>query len=151
MGRPKPFKTPDRQEPAGQAVQCAALPWRRSPDGGLQVLIITSRETRRWVIPKGWRSQRLRSAETAAHEAFEEAGVRGKVAAAPLGVYYYEKRLKNGRSQPVLVMVFDLEVESEVTTYPERDEREKLWLAPAEAAQKVDEPQLRILLADFRP
>src|SRR5205085_5647367 len=93
---------PDR-EPRGQS---AALPWRRTGKGDLEVLLITSRETRRWVIPKGWPIKGKSSAKSAAREAFEEAGVTGKVKKSPVGTYAYDKRLKNGRLQRVRVTVF---------------------------------------------
>ncbi|MDB5427168.1 MAG: hypothetical protein JWR47_2787 [Phenylobacterium sp.] len=115
------------------------------------MLLITSRETRRWVIPKGWPIKGMKSAKSAAQEAFEEAGVRGKVSKRPVGSYAYDKRLKNGRLQHVRVAVFGLQVEGEADVYPEVGQREKLWLAITEAARLVDEPELMVLLATFRP
>ena len=138
---------PDR-EPRSQF---AALPWRRDSDGEIEILLITSRETRRWVIPKGWPIKGKSSAKSAAQEAFEEAGVRGKVAKRPAGDYAYDKRLKNGRLQHIRVAVFGLAVDSEAEAYPEHGQREKLWVVPAEAARRVDEPELMVLLATFRP
>ena len=144
-------ETPSNREPDREPrAQFAALPWRRAADGGVEVLLITSRETRRWVIPKGWPMKALSSAKSAAREAFEEAGVRGKVRKRPVGVYAYAKRLKNGRLQHVRVAVFALQVDSEVEAYPEHGQREKIWLPPAEAARQVDEPELMALLATFK-
>ena len=77
--------------------QYAALPWRRGDDGALEVLLITSRESRRWVIPKGWPIKGLNSKKSAAREAFEEAGVLGAVGKKKLGDYHYDKRLRSGR------------------------------------------------------
>ena len=65
---------PDREPRA----QFAALPWRRRADAGIEVLLITSRETRRWVIPKGWPIKGKSSAKSAAREAFEEADQKGE-------------------------------------------------------------------------
>jgi len=145
---PKPSsREPDREPRA----QFAALPWRRSPDGEIEVLLITSRETKRWVIPKGWPINGKTSAKSAAQEAFEEAGVRGKVAKGPVGAYAYDKRLKNGRLQHVRVAVFALQVESEAEAYPEHGQREKRWLPLAEAATLVAEPELMVVLATFKP
>jgi len=138
---------PDR-EPRDQF---AALPWRRAAAGAVEVLLITSRETRHWVIPKGWPIKGKTSPKSAAQEAFEEAGVRGKVRKRPVGGYAYDKRLKNGRLQHVRVTVFALEVVQEAEVFPEAAQREKHWIAPAEAARAVEEPELMVLLATFKP
>ena len=137
---------PDR-EPRSQF---AALPWRRDTAGRIEILLITSRETRRWVIPKGWPIKGMTSARSAAQEAFEEAGVHGKIRKRPVGTYHYDKRLKNGRLQHVRVAVFALAVETQAEAYPELGQREKAWVTPAEAARLVDEPELMVLLATFK-
>lgn len=145
---PKPSsREPDREPRA----QYAALPWRRRPDGSVEVLVITSRETRRWVIPKGWPIKGLKSPKAAAQEAFEEAGVTGDVEKSPLGAYHYDKRLKNGRLQRVRVAVFALRVAEEHEEFPERLERDKAWVTPMDAADRVDEPELKLILAEFNP
>ena len=136
---------PDREPRA----QYACVPWRKGEDG-LEVLLLTSRETRRWVLPKGWPIKGLKPGPSAAQEAFEEAGVAGKVTKKPIGVYHYDKRLRSGRSQHVRVSVFPLEVTSELEVFPEVGQRDKEWLAPKEAAVRVDEPELKTLLAGFR-
>jgi 8-oxo-dGTP pyrophosphatase MutT (NUDIX family) len=138
---------PDR-EPRNQV---AALPWRRAVAGGVEVLLITSRETRRWVIPKGWPIKGLASHEAAAREAFEEAGVSGDVAKRKLGAFHYDKRLASGRVQKVKVAVFALQVEAMNEAYPEAGQRERFWTSPAEAADLVQEPQLAELLRRFEP
>ena len=74
--------------------QYAALPWRNAQ--GFEILLITSRETRRWVIPKGWPMPGNSPAESAAQEAYEEAGIRGKIAVQAIGHYGYRKRLRGG-------------------------------------------------------
>jgi 8-oxo-dGTP pyrophosphatase MutT (NUDIX family) len=139
-------REPDR-EPRSQF---AAVPWRRNADGEVEILLITSRETRRWVIPKGWPIKNMSSSKSAAREAFEEAGVLGKIRKRPVGTYAYDKRLKNGRLQHVRVAVFALQVETEADAYPELGQREKAWVAPVEAARLVDEPELMVLLATFK-
>jgi 8-oxo-dGTP pyrophosphatase MutT (NUDIX family) len=126
------------------------VPWRRTAAGEVEILLITSRETRRWVIPKGWPIKGMSSAKSAAREAFEEAGVRGKIRKRPVGTYHYDKRLKNGRLQHVRVAVFALQVETEADAYPELGQREKAWVSPIEAARLVDEPELMVLLATFK-
>jgi 8-oxo-dGTP pyrophosphatase MutT (NUDIX family) len=147
----KPDKPSSREPDREPRAQFAALPWRLTAGGEVEVLLITSRETRRWVIPKGWPMKGKKAPRCAAQEAFEEAGVRGQVAKRPTGDYAYEKRLKNGRLQKVRVQVFSLNVEEEALSFLEAGQREKLWLSPREAARKVDEPELMVLLATFHP
>jgi 8-oxo-dGTP pyrophosphatase MutT (NUDIX family) len=137
---------PDR-EPRAQA---AALPWRRTADGELQVLLITSRETRRWVIPKGWPIKGLKPHQTAAREALEEAGVEGPTAK-KVGVFHYDKRLASGRLQNIRVTVYPLQVEAELDAWPESRERVRLWTTPQDAADLVLEPELAELLRGFSP
>ncbi len=138
---------PDREPRA----QFAALPWRRNFMGEPEVMLITSRETHRWVIPKGWPIKGKSSAKSAAQEAFEEAGVTGKTDKSPVGSYAYDKRLKNGRLQHVRVTVFSLLVENEAEIFPEVGQREKRWVSLLEAARLVDEPELMVVLATFSP
>ena len=137
---------PDREP----RTQYAALPWRKLADAGIEVLLITSRETRRWVIPKGWPIKTLKPGPSAAQEAFEEAGVLGITARKSLGTYHYDKRLRSGRLQHVRVMVYGLEVREERPAWPELGQRDKRWTTPAEAASLVDEPELKVLLAKFK-
>lgn len=140
--RPEPDREPK--------TQYAALPWRRAK-AGVEVLLITSRETRRWVIPKGWPIKKKRPGPSAAQEAFEEAGVRGDVSRKAIGAYHYDKRLRSGRSQHVRVFVHALEVKDELEAWPEQGQRERKWTSPGEAAELVEERQLKRLLAGFRP
>jgi 8-oxo-dGTP pyrophosphatase MutT (NUDIX family) len=131
--------------------QFAALPWRRDKDGDVEVLLITSGETRRWVIPTGWPIWSLTGPRTAEREAWEEAGVRGKVGTRKIGVYHYDKRLKSGRLQAVRVTVYGLEVREETADWPEKGQRERYWTSAWEAAPLVLEPELRALIAAFAP
>lgn len=131
--------------------QYAALPWRRDEAGRVEVLLITSRETRRWIIPKGWPKADEAPRASALREAFEETGVKGVVSAKPLGEYHYEKLLKTGRVQRVAVTVYGLEATRERKSWPEKQVREKMWIAPEVAAGLVDEPELQALIAAFRP
>ena len=133
------------------ARQYAALPWRRRGDGSVQVLLITSRETRRWVIPKGWPMHDLSPGEAAAQEAYEEAGVVGDASAAPLGAYVDDKRLRDGEVRSVEVQVFPLEVFVEKLAFPERGQRDKRWFDLVAAAELVDEPGLQALIDAFEP
>lgn len=148
MGKKADLRSEPDREPREQF---AALPWRRRDDGQVEVLLITSRDTRRWVIPKGWPIKGLEAAHTAAQEAFEEAGVKGRVGKKRLGAYHYDKRLQSGRLQHVRVTVYPLEVEDEMDEWPEKDEREKFWVAVEKAAPLVDEPELTQLIGGFSP
>lgn len=149
----KPAKKPKRTKKAVPKVrtQYAALPWRAGADGAFEVLLITSRETRRWVIPKGWPIAGLSAGFAAAREAYEEAGVVGYASISSVGVYRYDKRLATGRVRPVAVEVFSLQVSEEHLVWPEKDQREKLWTGAGEAADLVDEPELSRLIRAFRP
>ena len=140
-----------RQEPDREPrTQYAALPWRKRDDGSTEILLITSRETRRWVIPKGWPMQDINPGPCAAREAFEEAGVLGMPGRKVLGAYHYDKRLRSGRLQHVRVMVYPLEVREARDIWPEMTERDRNWTTPGEAAALVDEPELKVLLAKFK-
>jgi 8-oxo-dGTP pyrophosphatase MutT (NUDIX family) len=147
MAKPGPSVLEPDAEPRAQS---AALPWRRTGGGELEVLLITSRETRRWVIPKGWPIKGLKAPKTAAREALEEAGVEGMVAK-KIGVYHYDKRLSSGRVQKVRVGVYPLQVETELDDWPEARERVRLWTTPDDAASLVVEPELAELLRGFTP
>jgi 8-oxo-dGTP pyrophosphatase MutT (NUDIX family) len=131
---------------ATRARQVAALPWRRDGAGQRQVMLITSRETRRWIVPKGWPIEGLSDAESAAREAFEEAGIEGSVARAPIGAFDYVKRAASGREKPVEVLVFPLLVTAELDRWPEREQRARGWFHPHHAATLVTEAALGRLL-----
>lgn len=133
-----------------QGRQCAALPFSR--DGGeLRVLLVTSRETRRWVLPKGWVEKRLSPHALAAKEAFEEAGVQGKVDRRPVGRYEYAKRGPRDRVTPCSVRVYAMRVERVLDDWPERRQRQRRWFSPAEAALAVEEGGLVALFLNFAP
>jgi len=125
--------------------QVAAVAVRRQASGKLEVLLVTSRETRRWVVPKGWPWPEVPDHEAAAAEAWEEAGVRGRILADRLGVYTYDKR-RDGSRLAVDVVAYLLEVSDEESIWPEMDERQRAWFNLAEAAQAVEEPELKALL-----
>ncbi|SFK03279.1 NUDIX hydrolase [Celeribacter neptunius] len=130
-------------------VQSAALCWRKGKKGK-EILLITSRDTGRWIIPKGWPIAGLDGAGTAAQEAWEEAGVKpARIKRKPLGLYHYIKKLDNGVLAPVEASVYPIEVERLEKTFPEKDERTRRWLSPAQAAALVEEPELREMLLDF--
>jgi 8-oxo-dGTP pyrophosphatase MutT (NUDIX family) len=132
----------------GKRRQVAALPWRGEGDA-LRVLLVSSRETRRWVIPKGWPMKDKTDFAAAAQEAYEEAGLDGVIAEQPVGEYEYLKRLKSGAARLVKVDVFPLKVTGEHATWPEKGQRTLEWMTPVEAALAVQEPELRDLIARF--
>lgn len=125
--------------------QCAAIPFRLV-DGRPQVMLVTSRETRRWIIPKGWAKKKLEMHAMAAREAYEEAGVIGAVDSCPIGHYSYQKRMDDGQLVDCDVAVFLLNVERELPDWPERGERERLWMSPLQAANLVSEAEVGALL-----
>ena len=128
--------------------QFAALPWRTGASG-VEVMLITSRETRRWVVPKGWPMKGKGPSEAAAQEAWEEAGVRGPIQTEAVGAFHYLKRLKGDRTQLCVVDLYPLAVETEADRWPEADERERRWFPAREAAGLVDEPELTGLIEAF--
>lgn len=137
-----------KSEKTGQ-VQYGVLPWRH--DRRVEVLLITSRETYRWVIPKGWPIIDHTAAFSAAQEAHEEAGVEGEVDSQAIGTYPYLKRLKDGQTRPLNVEVFALRVTLELPEWPEQGQRQRRWFSLPEAADAVDEIELAELIRGFSP
>lgn len=132
--------------------QVAALCWRPSQKHGstIEVLLITSLNSKRWILPKGWPEPELGPADNAAREAFEEAGVMGKIGAKPISRYHYLKEKKDGGGIPCSVEVFALEVTKQLDDWPEKNSRELAWLPLEQAAARVTEPSLRQLIKEFR-
>lgn len=124
--------------------QVAALPVRSGPHG-LEVMLITSRETRRWIVPKGWPMKGRKDHEAAAQEAREEAGLEGRIHKHPIGAYTYAKRTEGG-AEPCRVMVYRLDVAEERRSFRERGQRERRWFPAAEAAILVVEPRLSAII-----
>jgi len=139
--------TPPHIQPAERR-QVAALPWRRGAEG-LEILLVTSRETRRWVTPKGGRMAGKTDAEAAALEALEEAGVEGVVTGTPIGTFRYLKVLKRRAPRWCVVALHALEVRVEHETWHEQAERERVWVSRDEAVRRVAEPDLKVLIAAF--
>ena len=122
----------------------------REHEGRTEVLLITSRDTGRWVIPKGWPVEGFDAAGTAVAEAWEEAGVNVRhIDQVPLGTYLYRKRLRGGAGVTCETKVFRIEVESLSDDFPQKSERQRRWVKPEEAAEMVDEPELRDILRAF--
>ena len=126
--------------------QVAALPVRRAPDGTPHVLLVTTLQTHRWIIPKGWPWPGEPDWNAAAEEAREEAGVLGAPNPVSIGTYSYEKRRSTGAVVPVLVTVYLLSVSEELDTWPESEQRQRAWFTLRDAAAAVQEPELQQLL-----
>lgn len=128
--------------------QHAAICYRHTgrSDGSIEVLLITSRDSGRWVIPKGWPMGKKKPHEVAGQEAWEEAGVRGRIRKRPWGQYTYVKKLDSGEWVPVIVQVHLIDVREMDEEFPERYQRRLEWFSPAVAASCVGEPELRGLI-----
>jgi 8-oxo-dGTP pyrophosphatase MutT (NUDIX family) len=128
--------------------QYAALPYRRSGHH-IRILLVTSLETKRWILPKGWPLAGRAAHEAAAAEAYEEGGIVGHVGTEPIGSFDYSKRRKRGKPVPCRVEVFPLEVTAERESWPEQGRRERRWFTPEEAAVTVSDAGAGELIAAF--
>lgn len=129
--------------------QVAALCYRGDGEDK-EVLLVTSRGTGRWILPKGWPMDGKNDADAAAQEAWEEAGVKkGQLDRAPIGEYSYAKELNGGGLAHCSARVFPLKVKKLANDFPEADQRSRRWVSPVEAAEMVQEKGLRKLLRDF--
>jgi 8-oxo-dGTP pyrophosphatase MutT (NUDIX family) len=126
-------------------LQVAALPWRKR-HGRIEILLVTSRETRRWVIPKGGVMAHLVDMNAARQEAFEEAGIAGRMRRKPIGNYTYRKRAGESSGRLCAVKVFALEVRRELRNWPERSQRERRWFTIEQVLQRVGERELRRII-----
>lgn len=124
----------------------AALPWRPDRDGSIAVLLVTSRTNKKWMLPKGWAMTGKTDAETAAQEAFEEAGVLGELSNVPIGSYAFIKLFDDGTTKPSRAIVFPLKVTRQLRKWPERKERRRKWFSAEQASGAVFEPDLSRLL-----
>lgn len=129
-------------------MQVAALPYRVS-EAGVEILLITSRRTHRWIVPKGWPAKGSTPAEDAAREALEEAGVSGEIGAEAIGVFHYIKEMKHGMGVPCRVSLYPLKVTKQRKSWSEKAARETKWHSVGEAAALVGEPELRRLILKF--
>jgi 8-oxo-dGTP pyrophosphatase MutT (NUDIX family) len=113
----------------------------------VEFLLVTSRETGRFIVPKGWPMKGKSDAEAAAEEAEQEAGVRGRIGSRPIGQYRYWKRLKDA-FVPMTVTVFVLDVEAEIEEFRESAQRIRGWVEPNQAELLIDEPELKTLIRE---
>jgi len=130
--------------------QFAALCYRIRNDKP-EFLMVTSRGTGRWIIPKGWPMDGKTPVESALQEAWEEAGVTGRVTGSCLGLFSYIKRLPEDDDLPCVAMVYPVKVKSLARTYPEKGQRKRKWMRPRKAADSVAEPELAQILRSFDP
>lgn len=134
---------------SGNPIQFAALPWRIGDGGTRQVMLLTSRGTHRWVIPKGWPMKGRKPAEVASQEAYEEAGLLGGIVGKrPLGNFHYEKQLAK-TTVLCQVRVFLFRVERQLEDWPEKSQRETKWFDATEAATLVEEGGLAEIIERF--
>lgn len=112
-------------------------------------MLITSRDTGRWVLPKGWPEAKEPLCEAAAREAGEEAGLRGTISHIEVGRYFYAKALASGEEVPCEVLVFPLQVDRIADRWKEKRTRTRKWVTSTEAVRMVNEPDLCEIIADF--
>jgi 8-oxo-dGTP pyrophosphatase MutT (NUDIX family) len=129
--------------------QFAALPYRHLREATLEVMLITSRDTGRWVLPKGWPAEREAAWDCAAREAREEAGIIGEIQVRPLGRYHYRKVLDSGFPVWCTVEVFPLAFIERLASWSEQGERLSRWFAVEDAANAVEEPELGAIIRDL--
>lgn len=140
-----------RIDSRGVVPQFAALPFRIVSDA-VEILLITSRETQRWIIPKGWPIRGVRPRDVAAREAFEEAGLVGTIVGKrSIGSYHYTKRLPDNREVLCRVKVFLLSVDHQLDTWKEKEQRECQWMTPQQAARLIDDRGLAELFLAALP
>lgn len=138
-----------RDSETGLLVQTGALPWRFSDDAGLEILLITGRRSSRWLLPKGWPMLGKTLAAAAAQEAFEEAGVVGRLDPDPLGAFLHLKQHVILGGIETRVVVHTLLVERELTTWPESSQRQRRWFEAEQAARKVEAEELADLILNL--
>ncbi len=128
------------------AQQIAALPVHWDKSGKLRVLMVTSRNTGRWVMPKGWLMDGKKPWQAAKIEALEEAGAVGFISDRPIGRYHYTKRLGRGKKLRCRVTVYPMMVDKLKRRWKERKERKRHWFSLNKAAKHVNEDDLTALL-----
>jgi 8-oxo-dGTP pyrophosphatase MutT (NUDIX family) len=138
------------QNEAEMPVQVAALPWRRRT-GRLEICMVTSRRTGRWILPKGWPEPGLNHAETAALEAWEEAGLRGDISRQCYASYETRKFVPPDETIPVTMEIYLLKDPKQYSDWPEKGQREVKWFAVDEAIENARDIGLATLLKSFEP
>jgi len=128
--------------------QVAALPFIILRDE-LLICLITSRETGRWVIPKGWPKLDINNDQMAQQEAEEEAGLHGNISKTPIGTYRYKKKLHIFATITCKVKVYPFHVTHQDLDWPEKNQRQLSWTLISKAINQVEEPEFSSLLANL--
>ena len=138
-----------REGSSAVPLQSGVLAWRLKGRKKAEILLVTSRRSGRWMIPKGWPMPGRTLADSAAQEAFEEAGIRGEIDPQPIGTFRHVKQhLLLGRLE-IDILVHRLAVQRELSDWPERGERSRKWFPVREAALQVDSDGLKKLIVRF--
>jgi 8-oxo-dGTP pyrophosphatase MutT (NUDIX family) len=127
------------------ALQITALPCRMK-DGELEVCLVTSRGTGRWIAPKGWVEADLTHAGTAELEAWEEAGLKGHVEAVTYGSYISSKGNEAEGVFPIRMDVYLMIEPEQHARFPEMGQRKIKWFPALTAAEKASDPGLSDLI-----
>lgn len=130
--------------------QFGALCYRIQRDK-VQVLLVTSRTSKRWIVPKGWPVHGATPVEAALREAHEEAGVEGKVTGNCIGIYSYVKSLNEKDQLPCVVAIYPVRVTRLNFDYPEKSQRKRKWVSIKKAVTMIDQPELRHIIKEFDP
>ncbi len=130
--------------------QYAALPYMQSGER-VDVLLITRRRSGRWIIPKGWPEAPLSGPELAALEAYEEAGLKGRIGKKSIGSFSYIKQLEDGSKIKCEVTVYPLRVNAQYLDWPEKGQRQLRWLKKKKAVELIEELELAALIKKFTP
>lgn len=143
-------RTMSREGNGDAPIQSGAIPWRLAKRKKLEVLLVTGRRSKkRWMIPKGWPVDGKSMPDSAAQEAFEEAGIKGKVDPTPIGTFRHTKQHLLMGTLEVEIVVYPMAVDRELDNWPERDERTRKWFALSDAADRVDSDALKALILEF--
>lgn len=137
----------DKAKVIRKARQVAALPWRLDAEGGLEFLLVTSRTSKHWLLPKGWPIPGKSGLESALQEAFEEAGIKAKGPDTPLGRYAFIKVLHDATELPCTMAVYAVGNVTELDDWPEKGQRERMWFAQADAVSIAFDFNLSLFLA----
>ena len=130
--------------------QIGALPYRLTASGECEVLLVTSRGTRQWIIPKGWPMENLTDPDAAAREAYEEAGVIGEIQTKAIGTFTYLKQPKGaGALAEIVVEIYPMRVDRQLAFWPEASQRQTAWMSPTLANPMISNPTLRTLLESW--
>lgn len=142
--------SPAPPDKAQLRTQFAALCYRLVK-GKPEFLLITSRRSGRWIVPKGWPMKGRKPAKVALREAWEEAGVEGRALDHCLGLFPYRKVLADGQELDCVGLIYPIQVKSLAHSWPERGQRKRKWFSAKKAAIRVGNPELARIIKRFDP